>query len=69
MDRLNKAGGVIEERPIRNEWDAFGKWLWLARIIMGGSTPNHEDVEKPARGWSEALGVPECMSIIKERNV
>ncbi len=65
MERLNKAEKVIEEKPTRTEWDAFGKWLFLARMVTGGTTPRDEYWIKWSREWADALGAPEAIAAME----
>ena len=65
LERINKAEKVIEDKPTRTEWDAFGKWLFLTRMVMGGTTPRDEYWIKWTREWADALGAPECMEAIR----
>ena len=62
MERLDKAERVIKDKPIGTEWDAFAKGLYFTRTILGGSEPNHEDMEKWTREWADALGAPEAIA-------
>ena len=65
MERLNKAEKAIEDKPTTTEWDAFGKWLFLARMVTGGTTPRAEYWIKWSREWADALGAPECVAAIR----